>query len=274
MKVGADRQAERQLRSARPGSMSSNGILRDLHGQTVELLGSRIVQGFYGPGTALLPEELEGELGISKSVFREALRVLAAKGLVESRQKRGTIVRSRSDWNLLDESLLRWLGEPDDALIENINEVRKIVEPAGAGLAAERRTDEDLKNLENALADMDSAGSDAVTAIQADLVFHRLLLTAAHNELLSRMEVVIEAGLRVRDEVVHKGKNWPDALPRHRGVYEAVLAGDSLRARSAMEELLEQASVDVREARSNPRSADTRTDQGTPLRRSRGKRLS
>lgn len=254
--------------------MPSTGGLRDLHGQTVELLGSRIVQGLYAPGTALLPEELEGELGISKSVFREAMRVLAAKGLVESRQKRGTIVRSRSDWNLLDESLLRWLGEPDDALIENINEVRKIVEPAGAGLAAERRTDEDLKNLESALADMDSAGSDGVAAIQADLVFHRLLLTAAHNELLSRMEVVIEAGLRVRDEVVHKGKTWPNAVPGHRAVCEAVRAGDAAMARSAMEALLEQASVDVREARSNPLSSGNQSDQGTPLRRSRGKRSS
>ncbi len=158
MKVGTDTEVDAQLRMARPSSMASNGVLRDLHGQTVELLGSRIVQGLYVPGTALLPEELEGELGISKSVLREALRVLAAKGLVESRQKRGTIVRSRSDWNLLDESLLRWLGEPDDALLENINEVRKIVEPAGAGLAAERRTEEDLRDLESALAAMELAG--------------------------------------------------------------------------------------------------------------------
>jgi GntR family transcriptional regulator, galactonate operon transcriptional repressor len=272
MKVGADTEVTRQFGPARPGS--STVALRGLHGQTVELLGSRIVQGQYGPGTALSPEELEGELGISKSVLREALRVLAAKGLVESRQKRGTIVRSRSDWNLLDESLLRWLGEPDDSLIEDINEVRKIVEPAVAELAAERRTDSDLEDLENALAGMEKAGSDAAAAIQADLLFHRLLLFAAHNELLSRMEVVIEAGLRVRDEVVHRGKSWPDAMPGHRAVYEGVRAGDTKGARSAMEALLEQASADLRVKRSGRSSLSSRNNQAAPVRRSGRKRSS
>jgi GntR family transcriptional regulator, galactonate operon transcriptional repressor len=274
MKVRPDTTVARQLGSARPGSLSSAGGLRGLHGQTVELLGSRIVQGVYSPGTALLPEELEGELGISKSVLREALRVLAAKGLVVSRQKRGTIVRSRSDWNLLDESLLRWLGEPDDAFIEDINEVRKIVEPAVAELAAERRTDGDLDDLENALAGMEKAGSDAAAVIQADLLFHRLLLFAAHNELLSRMEVVIEAGLRVRDEVVHRGKSWPDATPGHRAVYEAVRAGDAAGARSAMDSLLEQATSDFRVKRSGRRLANTPQDHAAPVRGNGRKRSS
>jgi DNA-binding FadR family transcriptional regulator len=254
--------------------MSSAAVLRNLHGQTVELLGSRIVQGFYRPGTPLLPEELEGELQISKSVLREAMRVLAAKGLVESRQKRGTTVRPRADWNLLDESLLRWLKEPDDALIESINEVRKIVEPGVAELAAERRTEDDLEDLESALAIMDSAGSDAAAAIQADLLFHRLLLNAAHNELLFRMEMVVEAGLRLRDGIVHRGKSWPNAVPGHRAVYESVRAGDAVRARSAMEALLEQASRDVEEVRSNRGSTSTRRDRAIPVRRNGRKRTS
>jgi GntR family transcriptional regulator, galactonate operon transcriptional repressor len=262
-----------QLRPARPGPPP--GVLRDLHGQTVELLGSRIVQGLYGPGTALLPEELAGELGISKSVLREALRVLADKGLVESRQKRGTIVRGRSDWNLLDESLLRWLSEPDEALLDNLNEVRRIVEPAGARLAAERRTEDDLLGLESALEAMELAGPDAVAAIDSDLMFHRLVLDAAHNELLSRMAVVIEAGLRVRDQVVHRrGTHWPNSVPAHRAVYEAVRSGHAVRARSAMEALLDQASADVRVARSNGRAASSRNGQAAPARRGTGKRSS
>jgi DNA-binding FadR family transcriptional regulator len=220
--------------------------LRGLHGQTVETLGSRIVGGHYAPGTALSPELLEAEFGISKSVLREALRVLAAKGLVDSRQKRGTVIRPRASWSLLDADLLRWQGgQPDAAFFANLAEVRSIVEPAGARLAATRRDDEDLAALRRALDRMAEAGTDAVSVVEADLAFHRALLDAAHNELLSRMEVVIEAGLRARDAVVHSGENWPDAVPVHRAIIEAIEARDGAAAEAAVQALLEQASVDV-----------------------------
>ena len=220
--------------------------LRGLHAQTVETLGSRIVRGYYEPGQALPPEELENEFGISKTVLREALRVLAAKGLVDARQKRGTVVRARGAWSLLDADLLRWQGgQPDAAFFTNLAEVRSIVEPAGARLAAERRTEEDLADLRAALDQMANAGSDALAIVAADLAFHQALLDAAHNELLSRMEVVIEAGLRARDAVVHSGENWPDSVPVHRAILHAIEAGDGAAAETAMRRLLEQASVDV-----------------------------
>jgi DNA-binding FadR family transcriptional regulator len=220
--------------------------LRGLHGQTVETLGSRIVRGEYAPGTALAPDALEAEFGISKSVVREALRVLAAKGLVDSRQKRGTVIRPRSSWSLLDADLLRWQGgQPDSAFFANLAEVRGIVEPAGARLAAERRDDEDLAEMRAALTRMAEARNDAATIVEADLAFHRALLDAAHNELLSRMEVVIEAGLRARDAVVHGGENWPDSVPVHRAILEAIEAGDGEAAEAAVQALLTQASVDI-----------------------------
>jgi DNA-binding FadR family transcriptional regulator len=218
--------------------------LRGLHAQTVETIGSRIVRGRYAPGAALLPDALEQEFGISKTVLREALRVLAAKGLVDSRQKRGTVVRPRSSWSLLDSDLLRWQGrEPDDSFLANLGEVRGIVEPAGARLAAERRDDDDVAALRTAL-DAMANNTDATTLIEADLAFHRALLDAAHNELLSRMEVVIEAGLRARDLVVHRGDSWPDSVPAHRAILEAVEAGDGEAAALAVVALLEQATLD------------------------------
>lgn len=227
--------------AARPAA-----ALRGLHGQTVETIGSRIVHGRYVPGSALAPEELEQEFGISKTVLREALRVLAAKGLVDSRQKRGTIVRARSSWSLLDADLLRWQGgEPDAAFLANLAEVRGIVEPAGARLAAARHTDADLDALRIALQAMADAGSDAAAVVAADLAFHRAMLDSAHNELLSRMVVVIEAGLRARDMVVHSGEHWPDSVPVHRAILDAIEAGDGATAARAVETLLEQASVDV-----------------------------
>jgi DNA-binding FadR family transcriptional regulator len=233
--------------------------LRGLHGQTVELIGSRIVGGHYPPGTALPPEVLESEFGISKSVLREALRVLAAKGLIDSRQKRGTVITPRSSWNLLDADLLRWQGgQPDAAFFANLAEVRGIVEPAGARFAAGRRDDGDLAELRSALDRMVAAGTDAAAVVEADLAFHRALLNAAHNELLSRMEVVIEAGLRARDAVVHSGENWPDSVPVHRAILDAIEARDGAAAEAAVQALLEQASVDIE------RAANRR--KGTPRR--------
>lgn len=229
--------------------------LRGLHGQTVEALGTRIVHGHYAPGTSLPPEELEQEFGISKTVLREALRVLAAKGLVDARQKRGTVVQARAHWKLLDSDLLRWQGgEPDAAYLTNLAEVRGIVEPAGARLAASRRTPADLDALRTALQRMAEAGSNARAVVEADLAFHRALLDAAHNELLSRMEVVIEAGLRARDQLVHQGEHWPDAVPAHRAVLDAIETGDDTAAAAAVDALLEQASVDIRRVRRRRRS--------------------
>lgn len=225
--------------------------LRGLHGQTVEVLGLRIVRGEYAPGTALSSEALESEFGISKSVLREALRVLAAKGLVDARQKRGTVIRPRPSWSLLDADLLRWQGgQPDAAFFANLAEVRGIVEPAGARLAAARRDEHDLAALRAALDQMVEVGSDAAAVVEADLAFHRALLDAAHNELLSRMEVVIEAGLRARDSVVHSGESWPDSIPVHRSIIDAIEAGSGAAAEAAVQALLEQASEDVEGAAS------------------------
>lgn len=229
-----------------PGSTRRPTALRGLHAQTVETIGSRIVRGRYAPGTPLSPDELEEEFGISKTVLREALRVLAAKGLVDARQKRGTVVRPRSSWSLLDADLLRWQGgEADAAFLANLAEVRGIVEPAGARLAAERHTDDDIRALRDAVQAMGDAGTDAAAVVAADLAFHRALLDAAHNELLSRMEVVIEAGLRARDQVVHSGENWPDSIGVHQAIIDAITAGDGAAAQRAVEALLEQASQDV-----------------------------
>ena len=221
--------------------------VRGLHGQAVEVIGERIIRGAHPPGSSLYPDQIEQELGVSKTVVREALRVLASKGLIDSRQKRGTFVRPRSDWNLLDSDLLRWqgLGIPDETFLDNLGEVRGIVEPAGARLAAERRDEADLAALEQALDRMRTAGSDAGAVIEADLAFHRALLAAAHNELLTRMEVVIEAGLRVRDHIVHGGDHWADAVPAHQAVLDAVRAREPEAAAQAVHGLLAQAAADL-----------------------------
>ncbi|GAA2332822.1 FadR/GntR family transcriptional regulator [Streptomyces violaceusniger] len=220
---------------------------KGLHGQAVEEIGRRIIRGDHPPGSVLHPDQLEAELGVSKTVVREAMRVLASKGLIESRQKRGTTIRLRAHWNLLDSDLLRWQGSsaPTEGFLEDLAEVRAIVEPAGARLAATRRTESDLAAMRRALDAMAAAGSDADAMVEADLAFHRALLDATHNELLSRMEVVIEAGLGIRDRIVHGAQHFSDSVPVHQELLSAIEAGDPDAAVAAVESLLTQASEDL-----------------------------
>lgn len=219
---------------------------RGLHGQTVDALGRRIVSGSIDPGATLDLTTLREDLGVSGTAMREALKVLAAKGLVDARQKRGTYVLPRSQWNLLDDDVVAWQMEAgiDYDLLHGLHEVRMIIEPAAASLAAERRTDDDLDRLDQALAGM--ADPDARTAVEADVAFHQTLLAATQNEYLTRMEVVIEvslAGQAERDRLVNGSSPDDDIVPTHAAVLDAVRAGDAAAAGAAMHHVLAQATA-------------------------------
>ncbi|GGN79666.1 GntR family transcriptional regulator [Streptomyces albiflavescens] len=224
---------------------------RGVHGQTVELLARRVLSGEIPEGATLDLVALQSELDVSLTALRESLKVLAAKGMVDARQKRGTFVRARADWNLLDADVLRWqfeggrATEADEALLRNLGEVRAIIEPAAVRLAAQRRTDVDLAALESALEAMGEEDTDATHAVEADLAFHRALLAATHNELLERMEMVIESGLAHRDRIVHSSPHSDDPVPSHRAVLDAVRDQDPQAAEAAMRALLDQAVRDL-----------------------------
>ncbi|WP_024935693.1 FadR/GntR family transcriptional regulator [Actinomadura welshii] len=220
---------------------------RGLHGQTVREIARRILGGELGPGDTIDVAALGEELNVSLTAMREALKVLAAKGLVASRQKRGTFVRPRSDWSLLDPDVIRWqfADRDDQAFLQNLAEVRGIIEPQAVRYAALRRTPDDLAALDAALDAMKAADGDLARAVQADLDFHRALLTATHNELLERMEVVIEFGLAERDRLVHGVRPHDDPVPSHRAVLDAVRGADPDRAEKAMHDLLSKAARDL-----------------------------
>ncbi|MFI9726132.1 FadR/GntR family transcriptional regulator [Streptomyces sp. NPDC052092] len=224
---------------------------RGVHGQTVEALARRILGGEIPEGATLDLVALQSELDVSLTALRESLKVLAAKGMVDARQKRGTFVRARGDWNLLDADVLRWqfeggrTTEADRALLRNLAEVRAIIEPAAVRLAAERRTADDLAALDDALGAMGQDDSDAGHAVEADLAFHRALLKSTHNELLERMEMVIESGLAHRDRIVHSSPHGENPVPAHRAVRDAVREQDPDAAEAAMRALLDQAGRDL-----------------------------
>ena len=220
---------------------------RGVHGQVVHHLGARIVCGGYAEGDVLDVKALGQELDVSLTVLRESLKVLAGKGLIDARQKRGTFVRPRSAWNLLDPDVIRWRAEGGESeqLMRDLAEVRAIIEPAAAHRAALRRTEADLAALDAALDRMEAAGGDWAAAAEADAAFHRALLAATGNELLDRLEQLLEPGLLERDRLVHSRPGADDPAPSHRAVRDAVHAQDAPRAQAAMVELLTKAAHDV-----------------------------
>jgi GntR family galactonate operon transcriptional repressor len=221
--------------------------VRGLNGHVVQTIGRRIASGFYEQGGILNLDAIGQELDVSRTVVREALKVLTAKGMVDARPKRGTFVRPRHEWSLLDPDLLRWQfdGRRDAAFFAKLTEFRAIVEPAGARIATFRRTEDDLLELEAALAEMRAASRDADALTAADVRFHCALLAAAHNEFLDQMQVVIETGLYARDALVYDAEDWSDPVPVHAAVLEAVRVRDADGAEAAVLSLLDLSVQDL-----------------------------
>jgi GntR family galactonate operon transcriptional repressor len=219
---------------------------RGLHGQAVELIARRIASGAFREEETLDLSAFQDELGVGLTAIREALKVLAAKGLVDARPKRGTFVRPRDQWDLLDGDVIRWQFSDgaDPRLLEQLGEVREIVEPAGARLAALRRTDDDLAVLQSAV-DAMAAATGLTAAISADLAFHRALLAASHNRLLERVEVVLETVLAERNRLVHGSHLDLDPVPTHRAVLDAIRDRDDSAAERATQALLSAATDDL-----------------------------
>jgi DNA-binding FadR family transcriptional regulator len=199
------------------------------------------------------------ELDVSMTVMRESMKVLAGKGLIDARQKRGTFVRERKYWNLLDADLIRWQVESGagQRLMRDLADVRSIVEPAAAHRAALHRTDDDLNAMQTALDAMAQAHAHSPAhAAEADAAFHRALLNATGNELLARMDLLLEPGLRERDRVVHAHHQATDPVPSHQAVLDAVRDQDPARAELAMLDLLAKAVHDFDQITSHASSRD------------------
>ena len=213
----------------------------DLHGRVAHQLATAILRGDYAPGSILPREaELMELFGVSRTVLREALRTLTSKGLVESRPKVGTRVRARSAWSLLDADLLEWYAEvaPPLAFALKLQEVREMIEPFAAGLAARAHTPHTLGALDAAHAAM-VAARNVDEWVRADLKFHLGVLEACDNELLTPLGTLIERTLEAQLRVNAKRADvFNAALPEHTAVYDAIRRADEDGARNAMAQLL------------------------------------
>ncbi|CAN5272765.1 FadR/GntR family transcriptional regulator [soil metagenome] len=220
-----------------------------IHMSVARDLGIAIVSGEYRPGD-VLPGEIEfaAQLKVSRSAYREAVRMLAAKGLVESRTKTGTRVSARSHWNLRDPEVLAWafVNEPPEAFVRSLFEMRQIVEPAAAALAAVRRSAVQLARMGHALEEMGRYGLATPAGREADQEFHSLILLATGNEPLAALSSTITAAVRWTTAFKYRKNAIPrDPIADHGAVFEAIAAGDATRARAAMMDLVSLALEDT-----------------------------
>jgi DNA-binding FadR family transcriptional regulator len=223
---------------------------KSMHARIVRDLGMRIVAGGLKPGDRLPAEAvLLADYEISRPVLREAIRVLVAKGLVQSRQRAGASVRPRNEWHLLDPDVLFWLiqTQPPPAFVETLLTVRRVFEPAAAALAAKVASEEALLGIAQAYAGM-AAARNTDEILEPDLAFHRRIAEATNNDLLAYIGNMLSLALRESIKLSSKHPNTHAlSLPRHKAILTALLNRDPLAAQQATLVQLQETSEDIDE---------------------------
>ncbi|WP_366658450.1 FadR/GntR family transcriptional regulator [Fodinicurvata sp. EGI_FJ10296] len=225
---------------------------RGVHGRVVRTIGEDIVAGHYPAGEPLPPEpDLMIRLGVSRTAIREAIKVLAAKGLVQSRPKTGTRVRMRDDWNLLDPDILSWhaVRSTDSRWFEEMVALRIMIEPQAARIAAINATAADLSAIRMESDAMAEAVNDPDTYYLHDVRFHKALLTATGNRFLICMAPMVEALLSGSFSVQRRSLIPPsEGVILHDAISDAVIARDPDRAEAAMLKIIELARRQLKNA--------------------------
>jgi DNA-binding FadR family transcriptional regulator len=220
-----------------------------IHQAIAQKLGTAILAGEYQPGDSLSGEiEQSLALGVSRTPYREAIRILVAKGLLECRPKAGTHVTPRERWNLLDPDILAWTftSKPDESFVRDLFELRNLLEPAAAELASARHNPEQIETMRSALADMRTHGLRTEAGQAADQQFHRALLAAAGNRALASLSSSVGAAVRWTTHYKQRANPNPrDGVPDHEAVFDQIATGNGPGAAEAMRNLLELAYADM-----------------------------
>ncbi|QPF86568.1 FadR family transcriptional regulator [Bradyrhizobium genosp. L] len=225
-----------------------------------------IVTGTWREGWTLPREiELAAQFDVSRTSIRESLSVLKAKGLIAARQKAGTHVRERLNWNMMDAELLEWTwaDQPREEFARQLMQMRRIVEPEASAISAERATDSDLARIERAYREMEAAGMDRSAYAEPDLRFHRAILMATGNDFLVAFAATMEAGIRVSLELsMHNPAAPRRGLPYHRAVLDEIWARNPAGARAAMHRLIDLTERNIAAALPRRRSSEALTQAG------------
>jgi len=244
-------------------------MIKNVHGNTVDYLGSAIVAGRFGAGGTMPPEPmLCTELGVSRTVIRESVKSLVAKGLIQTGPKVGTRVRPDSQWNWFDPDVIGWQAKAGltPEFIRDLQDLRLIMEPAAIRLAAQRASDDDIAGIEAAYAGMVDAVEHNGDYVRHDLLFHQGLIRASHNRMLEKMDQALGALLRTSFEISTVKKNGPrDSLAMHRAVLDAVIARTPDQAEDAILFLIKDAHKDMAQVLKSRRDLP-RTKAAVPAR--------
>jgi len=220
--------------------MSTTG--RGLHGRVLDTLGPAITAGEYPPGSVLRTDELAQRFDVSRSVMREAVRVLESMHLVASRRRVGVTVRPKAEWNVYDPQVIRWrlAGADRPHQLRSLTVLRSAIEPVAAGLAAKFASAEQCAELTECAIGMvaNSRGHKLEDYLVHDVAFHRVILAASGNEMFARLGDVVAEVLagRTHHEVMFEDPD-PAAVTLHVQVAEAVREGDAARAEALTREI-------------------------------------
>ncbi len=243
--------ADDDLAALAPQSDTGGSTGGRVHDAVVRTIAGWVLGGRYAPGETLPREEdLAPALGVSRTSLREAVKVLAAKGLLEARPRIGVRVREREHWRLLDPVVLGWHPDltRDRELIASLIEARRVIEPAAAEFAARRCTAAQLLAIETAYHGMEGTiPHDLIGCCEADLAFHRAVVAASRNIVLTGLIGTIEAALRASFLLTTRlMQNQARTLSVHKDVLECIRRHDTAGARAACNRLLDVAEEDYR----------------------------
>lgn len=233
--------------------------LRDQLGRNLtyglqEALGRSIVTGEYVQRPFPTEAELAKIHGVSRTVIREAVKMLTAKGLLSARPKHGTFVEAEEHWNLFDPDVLRWLLERKPSLerLQQFNELRIALEPEAAALAARRAEPDQLAAIYRALQLMEDAEQGRGDGLEADILFHVAILRASGNPFFGQLRDVVETALRTSIRFTNRIAGRTASVADHAAVYEAIAAQDAAAARERMHRLIADVLALIEQVTSRP----------------------
>jgi DNA-binding FadR family transcriptional regulator len=220
-----------------------------LHDRVIREIALGVMRGSIGGAAALSTEgDLCRHFHVSRTVLREAVKVLAAKGLIDLRPRVGIRVRPREEWNLVDPDLLGWLCEAgvDERFGRDLCEVRAIIEPAAAELAAARASDQEIADLLHWYGLLEANTDNEGARLEADRRFHAAIFAACHNVFLTQMNTTVGVALRAAQQI---GSLLPQVMAEsvlaHKDVADAIARRDPAGSRAAMERLIRQATEHI-----------------------------
>ncbi len=232
--------------------MASQPIVGALHGNLLSALGTAITSGEYQAGQVLTLDGVSAQHGVSRSVVREAIRVLESMGMVESRRRVGVTIQAAEKWNVFDPRLIRWRLDAGDrtAQLVSLSELRRGFEPAAAALAAQRANPDQCRVMAAAVSDMVMHGrsGDLEAYLSADKIFHQTLLEASGNEMFRALNGVVAEVLtgRTHHGMMPATPN-PAAIELHDEVARAIRMRDEVAAERAMRAIIDEAASAVTE---------------------------